>query len=67
MELIDTPNPNAKKILYDKKNEDTVESLEKVVGISSVFVGPGFITVIKEVNFDWQVITEDIVNIFDKL
>ena len=67
MELIDTPNPNAKKILYDKKNEDTVESLEKVVGICSVFVGPGFITVIKEVNFDWQVITEDIVNIFDKL
>ena len=67
MELIDTPNPNAKKILYDKKNEDIVESLEQVEGIYSVFDGPGFITVTKEVNFDWQVITEDIVNIFDKL
>ena len=67
MKLIDTPNPNAKKILYDKKNEDTVKSLEQVQGICSVFVGPGFITVTKEVNFDWQVITEDIVNIFDKL
>ena len=67
MELIDTPNPNAKKILYDKKNEDIVESLDQVEGICSVFVGPDFITVTKEVNIDWQAITEDIVNIFDKL
>ena len=67
MELIDTPNPNAKKILYDKKNEDTVKSLEQVEGISSVFVGPGFITVTKKNNYQWEVITEDIVNIFDKL
>ena len=67
MELIDTPNPNAKKILFDQKSDDISESLEKVEGISSVFFGPGFITVTKDDNFDWEEITEDILNIFDKL
>ena len=67
MKLIDTPNPNAKKILFDQKNEDISKSLEKVQGVSSVFVGPGFITITKENKFDWEEITEDIVNIFDKL
>ena len=67
MELIDTPNPNAKKLLFDQKSDDISESLEKVEGISSVFFGPGFITVTKDDNFDWEEITEDILNIFDKL
>lgn len=67
MELIDTPNPNAKKILFDQKSDDISESLEKVEGISSVFFGPGFITVTKDDDFDWREITEDILNIFDKL
>tara|TARA_B100001057_G_scaffold423290_1_gene445342 strand:- start:15 stop:218 length:204 start_codon:yes stop_codon:yes gene_type:complete len=67
MKLIDTPNPNAKKILFDQKSKEISKSLEKVDGISSVFVGPGFITVTKKDNFEWEVITEDIVNIFDKL
>tara|TARA_B100000886_G_scaffold330126_1_gene280254 strand:- start:839 stop:1042 length:204 start_codon:yes stop_codon:yes gene_type:complete len=67
MELIDTPNPNAKKILVDQQTEDISNSLNKVEGVLSVFVGPGFITVTKENNFEWEVITEDIVNIFDKL
>ena len=67
MKLIDTPNPNAKKILFDQKNEDISNSLKKVQGVSSVFFGPGFITITKEDNFEWEVITEDIVNIFDKL
>ena len=67
MKLIDTPNPNAKKILFDQKNKDLSKSLEKVQGVSSVFVGPGFITITKNNNFEWEVITEDIVNIFDKL
>ena len=67
MELIDTPNPNAKKIIFEQKSEHIAKSLEEVEGIFSVFVGPGFITITKEDNFDWEVITEDIVNIFDKL
>ena len=67
MELIDTPNPNAKKILFDQQTGDISKSLNEVKGISSVFVGPGFLTITKESAFDWEVITEDIVNIFDKL
>ena len=67
MELIDTPNPNAKKILVTQQTEDISSSLNKIEGVSSVFVGPGFITITKENNFEWEVITEDIVNIFDKL
>ena len=67
MELIDTPNPNAKKIVFDQKSEDISKSLEEVKDVSSVFVGPGFITITKEDNADWELITEDIVNIFDKL
>tara|TARA_B100000989_G_scaffold256811_1_gene206119 strand:- start:16 stop:219 length:204 start_codon:yes stop_codon:yes gene_type:complete len=67
MELIDTPNPNAKKILFDQKTDDISKSLMEVVGVATVFVGPGFLTVTKEEDFDWKVITKDIVSIFDKL
>ena len=67
MELIDTPNPNAKKILFDQKSDDISKSLMEVVGVATVFVGPGFLTITKEENFDWEVITKDIVGIFDKL
>ena len=67
MKLIATPNPNAKKILIDQKKEDIAKSLEELESILSVFIGPDFITVTKEDNFEWEVITEDIVSIFDKL
>ena len=67
MELIDTPNPNAKKILFDQQTEDVSKSLKEVEGISSVFVGPGFLTITKENNFEWEAITEEILNIFDRL
>ena len=67
MELIDTPNPNAKKILFDQKSDDISKSLMEVAGVATVFVGPGFLTITKEENFDWEVITKDILSIFDKL
>ena len=67
MKLIDTPNPNAKKILIDKNEEDIAKSLQKLESILSVFIGPDFITVTKKDNFEWEAITEDIVSIFDKL
>ena len=67
MKLIDTPNPNAKKILIDQNKEDIANTLEELESIFSVFIGPDFITVTKEDNFEWEVITEDIVSIFDKL
>ena len=67
MEIIDTPNPNAKKILFNQNNDAVVLSIEEVVGVASVFVGPGFITITKDADIEWKVITEDIANIFDKL
>ena len=35
--------------------------------IYSVFFGPGFVTVTKEENIEWELINQDIINIFDKL
>ena len=67
MELIDTPNPNAKKIIFDQKTKDVSQSLEEVEGISSVFIGPGFITITKEADSEWSKITPEINNIFDRL
>ena len=71
MELLDTPNPNAKKILIDS-NVENLQSLisnelNKIEGVSSVFFGPGFVTVTKDENVQWEVINQNIINIFDKL
>ena len=74
MELIETPNPNAKKIVLDQvqfnleqQQNDLTRNLDKIEGVSSVFFGPGFITITKEENTDWESINQDIINIFDKL
>tara|TARA_B100000131_G_scaffold206866_1_gene198973 strand:- start:772 stop:987 length:216 start_codon:yes stop_codon:yes gene_type:complete len=71
MELIDTPNPNAKKILISFNNDDTQNiisnKLDEIEGISSVFFGPGFITISKNQNIQWETINQDIISIFDKL
>ncbi len=72
MELIDTPNPNAKKILIDHALSESEQAsvstiLNKIKGVSSVFWGPGFTTITKNENIEWESINEDIINIFDKL
>ena len=67
MELIDTPNPNAKKIETDLDKSLFLNDLNNIEGISSVFFGPGFITVSKLENAEWEIITQEINNIFDKL
>ena len=67
MELIDTPNPNAKKIETDIQDEEIVNSLNNIEGVSSIFIGPGFLTITKTENVGWELITQDIINIFDKL
>ena len=67
MELIDTPNPNAKKIITDVQEHGVKEDLYKLEGVSSVFFGPGFVTIMKEENTEWESINQDIINIFDKL
>ena len=74
MDLIDTPNPNAKKVLVDLSSPEEIEIGEKlsneineINGVSSVFLGPGFVTIIKNENTEWDSINQDIINIFDKL
>ena len=67
MELIDTPNPNAKKILTDLDESLLLNDLNNIDGISSVFFGPGFITISKLEDAKWEIITQEINNIFDKL
>ncbi|MDC1070742.1 NifU N-terminal domain-containing protein [Acidimicrobiia bacterium] len=80
MELITTPNPNAKKIeinhaltignvitsAEDTDNE-TCLLLLNIQGITSIFVGPGFLTISKKDEAEWESINSDIVNKFDKL
>ena len=77
MELIDTPNPNAKKVLAKNisssnfHNENTQFSISKqlqnIEGVKSTFFGPDFITITKGENVSWETINQDIINIFDKL
>jgi len=80
MELIDTPNPNAKKILINHTfsiseylNKENINQdlrfdfLLEISEISSIFTGPGFITIMKNNEAEWDLIKEDIKNNFDKL
>ena len=67
MELIDTQNPNAKKIMTDLDESLLLNDLNNIDGISSVFFGPGFITISKLEDAKWEIITQEINNLFDKL
>ena len=70
MELIDTPNPNAKKKDTNPSllnQDDLLKDLKEIKGVSSVFFGPNFITITKEETIEWESINQDIINIFDKL
>ena len=42
MELIDTPNPNAKKILFDQKDDDISKSLMEWVVLLQYLWGLDF-------------------------
>tara|TARA_B000000565_G_scaffold234515_1_gene194943 strand:- start:924 stop:1166 length:243 start_codon:yes stop_codon:yes gene_type:complete len=80
MEFLDTPNPNAKKILVDHDfetsiylNEDiSTASLEvsillKISGIKNIFTGPGFITITKNDSATWDDIIQDFSSKFDSI
>ena len=74
MEIIDTPNPNAKKIQPDHslfKDVDKCKKIEHAIndinGVTSIFFGPGFITISKQEDIEWESITQDIKIIFDKI
>jgi len=80
MNLIDTPNPNAKKILIEHEYEiakyinsestditGVAQKLINIKGVESVFTGPGFLTLTKEDSADWNIINNDILNNFDTI
>ena len=80
MELIDTPNPNAKKVLVEhdyeiaiyinKENQEVggiAKQLIEIDGVESVFTGPGFLTLTKEESVDWSLINNDILIKFDTI
>ena len=80
MELIDTPNPNAKKVIinhdyeiaiYIEKDKSGIEGVAKdlieVDGVASIFTGPNFLTITKEEAGDWDGINKDILNKFDTI
>ena len=80
MELIETPNPNAKKIEIkhglevgtvikstSDENSELCNKLISVSGISTIFAGPEFLTLTKEENSNWDSINHDILTQFDKI
>jgi len=80
MELIDTPNPNAKKILVDHEyeiatyidqdssnSEGLAKNLLEIDGVATIFTGPGFLTITKEEFANWENISDDILNKFDTI
>ena len=80
IELIETPNPNAKKIILNHEiqtgtvidePENTDNEIFKILigteGVVSLFVGPGFVTLTKDQKTNWVSINEYIVTKFDKL
>lgn len=80
MQLLDTPNPNAKKLLI-KHGQNSGENLDiskfkpheveykllNIDGIDSIFVGPDFYTILKNKETDWHDVLKDINNILDKI
>ena len=80
MELIETPNPNAKKIEIKHglevgtiikatadENNALCNQLISISGINTIFVGPGFLTLTKAENSDWDSINHVILTQFDKI
>ena len=80
MELIETPNPNAKKIVIkhglevgtiikatSNENNELCNKLISVSGINTIFVGPEFLTLTKEDDSNWDSINHDILTQFDKI
>ena len=80
MELIETPNPNAKKIEIkhglevgtvinstSDENNELCNQLISISGITTIFAGPDFLTLTKEENSNWDSINHAILTQFDKI
>ena len=71
-DFIDTPNPNAKKIILEHSFEIATYLDEKQAkdsnlndlffhpDVENIFSGPGFLTVTKKDNFLWENIIQDL-------
>ena len=72
MEFIDTPNPNAKKIVLEHSYEISVylnregsyspeiNYLLSHEGVKNIFTGPNFLTISKNENSSWEGIIKDL-------
>ena len=62
-----TPNPNALKLNTEhtfevgmdyfeihESNPDMINKILSIEGVSSIFVGPNFLTLLKAVEYDWK-------------
>tara|TARA_Y100000591_G_C21789159_1_gene675572 strand:- start:611 stop:853 length:243 start_codon:yes stop_codon:yes gene_type:complete len=80
MEFLDTPNPNAKKVLINHDLENAIyldnnistsiieiSNLLNMDGIENIFTGPGFITITKKVENSWESIIENINSNLDNI
>ena len=80
MQLLDTPNQNAKKLIikHDQRVGENLNinnfqpneieyKLLNLEGIDLIFVGPDFYTLLKNNSSDWKVVLKDINNILDKI
>jgi len=70
MKLINTPNPNAKKIELDidNTNQNSMEFLIlNLNSVESLFVGPNFFTIMKSGESTWEEISKEINIIIDKI
>ena len=80
MEIFDTPNPNAKKILIEhdlensiyidgnvETNINEISILLSTSGIKNIFTGPGFLTISKMSESAWDNIIEDINSKLDNI
>ena len=72
MEFIDTPNPNAKKIVVEHNYEVSIYLNEEETyspeinyllshdGVKSIFTGPNFLTISKNEIYSWEDIIKDL-------
>ena len=72
MEFIDTPNPNAKKIVLEHSYETSIylnrkgsyspeiNYLLSHEGVKNIFTGPDFLTISKNENYSWDDIIKDL-------
>lgn len=62
-----TPNPNALKLSLEhtfevgmdyfeikESNPEMINKILSIEGVSSIFVGPNFLTLLKVVEYDWK-------------